>query len=307
MKDNSKKHQKEFQTDSCPYLGLKDDPASFSGYPSKWNACFHTDPAATPKLPFQRSFCLSISHVDCPVFKENTGQKMPREIQLTTRRLSKIALRNLIMVLIGVLILAITTWVLMGRSGLFSATRQEISLTVVGDVTFIQTTSTLTAVVTSTKTSTVSPTAEPTPAATNTIAPSSTPIEPTATVETKRHLLDTPIGAEKQLMIHRVLEGESLQLFAAKFSTSVEAITAINYNLISPLWVDWIVIIPIGFTDMSELPMFEGYQVQEDSIRLDVLAEQLSVSVDDLSRYNALTVDHVLHLDEWILVPRERQ
>ena len=231
---------------------------------------------------------------------------MPREIQISTRRLSKIARRNFIIGLLGVLLLAIALWFLAGRSGILSEGWQETSLTEVDEMALVQQTNTITAVVTRTKTPTVLPTAVPTPAATNTIAPPSTPIEPTATDETQPHLLDVPIGAERHLVIHRVLEGESLQLFAVKFNTSVEAITAINYNLISPLWVDWIVVIPMGFTDVSDLPMFEGYQVQEDNIRLDELAEQLLISADDLSRYNDLNLDHVMHLDEWLLVPKER-
>ncbi len=56
------------------------------------------------------------------------------------------------------------------------------------------------------------------------------------------------------LLEHRVAEGESLQVFANLYNTSVEAIRNVNYDLIAPLWIDWLVVIPMNTMDVSGIP-----------------------------------------------------
>jgi hypothetical protein len=49
----------------CPFLGLKDDPATALSFPSSHNRCFHARPALPVKLEFQRAYCLEINHTSC--------------------------------------------------------------------------------------------------------------------------------------------------------------------------------------------------------------------------------------------------
>lgn len=72
--------------------------------------------------------------------------------------------------------------------------------------------------------------------------------------------LVTPIGESHTLLIHSVLPGESPDLIAAHFDTSVEAIQAFNYYLRSSLLVDVTLVITLGQTQTAGLPRFEAYQ-----------------------------------------------
>jgi len=115
-----------------------------------------------------------------------------------------------------------------------------------------------------------------------------------------------PIGADHKFVIHRVLYGENLNQYAAKYATSVNAILAANYNLKSPLWVDALVIIPVGFTDVTGLPLFEAYQVKDAGRSVESLAQELGVAAADLKKYNAISAGKSLAVGDWLLIPRPR-
>ncbi|MEA3325750.1 MAG: LysM domain-containing protein [Chloroflexota bacterium] len=140
---------------------------------------------------------------------------------------------------------------------------------------------------------------DPPPSPTKQLTSTPTDVKPVLT-------LDIPIGSEYQFIIHRVKEGESLQIFADLYNTSVEAIRAVNYDLIAPLWIDWLVIIPVNTTDVEDIPTFEPYQVESDQITISELSKQLSTQLEDLLLYNNLDSEHVLYQGEWLLIPRER-
>jgi hypothetical protein len=114
----------------------------------------------------------------------------------------------------------------------------------------------------------------------------------------------SPIGSEIQFVIHRVGEGETLQMFADHYNTCVEAIKAVNYDLISPLWVDWLVIIPINLTDVSNLPPFEACLIEEEDISIEEIAIILDVLPKDICFINGFDPDHILQKGEWVHVPR---
>ena len=73
---------KEEQGNVCPFLGLSDDPQTSLSFPSQWNACHRTKPAFLPNLDHQRVFCLSESHVTCPIFNKRAGAALPDEVRL---------------------------------------------------------------------------------------------------------------------------------------------------------------------------------------------------------------------------------
>lgn len=52
----------------CPYLGLREDPATALDFPSPGNICHHANPAVPIKGSYQEKFCLSGEHAACPIF-----------------------------------------------------------------------------------------------------------------------------------------------------------------------------------------------------------------------------------------------
>ncbi len=115
--------------------------------------------------------------------------------------------------------------------------------------------------------------------------------------------LDQPIGSDYKFVIHKVLNGENLNQYASWYKTSIEAILAVNYDLKTPVWVDELVIIPVGFTNVYGLPAFEAYEVPRADISLDVLALSFAVSLKDLRYYNAIGMEESLQIGDWLLIP----
>jgi hypothetical protein len=294
MQGNFSDHHPKKPQNTCPELGLGDDPDTFSAFPSLLNVCYHVKPITTPIITHQRSFCLSENHVHCPLYASTHGVKMPKEMALNTHRLSK---RNrLLLIGVATLILLVTTTVILRFSAAWpNQPNQEPAPLTTGQA-LVPLISTPVAETDEARTSTPQVTETP---QTETQAPS------TPTKEDPLLALDTPIGGEIQFIIHRVSEGETLQIFADQYNTTVEAITAVNHNLIVPLWTNWIVIIPYNFTDVSGLPLFAAHQVEEEFIPLPELAQQLSTSLTDMMFYNNLDAEHILHKGEWLLVPQE--
>jgi LysM repeat protein len=291
LKDNSMSRPQN----SCPDIGLKEDSATFSAFPSQMNACHHVRPVQVPKIPHQRTYCLQSAHIHCPIFEAQPGGRMPKEFK-KTRRLSKKTWKLLICGgVITMLLFVVLVWLFIGRPW-FSIPDEEISPTQTQPAAAPLETWLVTVAV-DLFTQTPSPTQAP---------PTPTNIPPTSTQEDPILALETPIGGEIQFIIHRVKEGETLQIFADQYNTTVAAITAINYDLIVPLWINWLVVIPLNITDVSNLPAFEAYQVEEEGVSVQALAEQLSVSLEDMMRYNNLDANHALHEGEWLLIPRER-
>jgi len=116
------------------------------------------------------------------------------------------------------------------------------------------------------------------------------------------HSLETPIGMEHPLIIHRVFSGESLTSIPAQFGTTIEAIQQVNFNLKFPLLVGSLIIIPVNQTDVSGFLAFEAFMVEKD-IPVEDLAQQLMIDPALLKYYNDLQDGQVLISDEWVLVP----
>jgi len=302
MKIESETNEKIAPKNSCPHLGLSDDPKTFSAYPSEWNVCHCVRPSSTPNFQHQERFCLSPEFTNCEIYS-GLSEKMPKNIQHISSGALISKKKNLRIAIIFsiVAVLLITAFVvsnLLGfrLSGLFS----KMSDTSQSDqIDLPRATQTLFGSPTQTNPAEISPTpTDPLPTPTESISPTPTEVEPVLA-------LDTPIGDEYQYIIHRVEEGESLQIFADKHKTTIDAIIAVNYNLIAPLWIDWLIVIPENLTDVEGLPTFEPYQVEAQSISINELSDSLLVPLDDLLLYNDLDTEHVLEQGEWLLIPRE--
>ena len=79
MPDPVTQYQQEIS--GCPHLGLVDDPATRSLYPSVQGCCFHVNPPETVALQHQQTFCLTTQHVACPVFQQKQPTAMPPELR----------------------------------------------------------------------------------------------------------------------------------------------------------------------------------------------------------------------------------
>ena len=305
MKSNSEDKINHFTHNTCPYLGLSGDPETFSAVPSDWNVCHHVTPISTPKFNQQKNFCLQTEYTTCPIYNSPSGQKMLKSIQSQKRGLSKSEKKRIRRIVISVIALLLLSGIMISSLlgvDLIRFFSQDMNTPQSNHKELSQNTSQSPqptasdelSIETITKTSTEPPR---TPIAQLTSTP--TDVDPILA-------LDTPIGDENQFIIHRVEEGESLQIFADFYNTSVEAIRNVNYDLIAPLWIDWLLVIPVNTTDVSGIPTFEPYQVEVERIPIEQLSEQLSIPLSDIILYNNLDAEHVLKQGEWLLIPRER-
>jgi len=141
----------------------------------------------------------------------------------------------------------------------------------------------------------------PTPASLATATPTfAMQTSPSRTVSS--HALETPIGIENKIVIHRVLAGESIVSIANQYWTTAEAIRAVNYSLPSPLRISWLIIVPINQTDIQGLPAFDGFEVTMD-ITVGLLLQQLPTNPTLLKFYNGFGNGEILTSGEWVLAP----
>jgi len=150
---------------------------------------------------------------------------------------------------------------------------------------------------TPTRTLTSTITTSPQPTSTRTLAP------PPADGVFCGYELDAPFGGDKKFLLHRVLPGENLTIYADTYGTTTHAILAVNYRLPLPVWADWVVVIPYQTSDVAGLPLFEPYQAVDARISLEELARQLNANASMLKQYNAFQEPCAI-FSGWLLVPR---
>ena len=277
---------------TCPYLGLEDDADTSLAFPSIWNTCHRGRRIVSPSLQYQGEYCLGENHRNCVVFTaEQATLPLPHRLRAShghANMYRRGPFRSLVLIFIGILVLAGLGW------GFFA---QGYILPKVIEIP----SSTMTALMTLAATYTAAPTATPTFAMTVTPKPVLTD------QAVSKRQLDQPIGSDYKFVIHKILYGENLNQCASRYNTSIEAIMMVNYDLKTPVWVDTLVIIPVGFTNVYGLPAFEAYEVPRDNMSLQVLALSFGVSLKDLRYYNAIGMEESLHVGDWLLIPRPRR
>ena len=285
----------------CPHIGLKDDPATSLGYPSAWNYCHRAKPIAVAGLDHQRTYCLSAAHANCLLFLKPEGSPMPAELQSQDVRLvhrNRALWRTVSALVVLAVLVAVVVWQGIAR-GFFFLPSQPGESTSTPTLTELPA-SPSKAILTMTPTSDATPTGSGlTPIPTKTSIPTST------TQPVLNLALETPLGLNKEFIIHRMVEGESQELLARKYDTTVALIQAVNYYLPSPLLVNWTVIIPVGRIDLQGVPAFQPYMVVA-GMTVDEFAQSISVDVSILSYFNGLTATYRLSPGDWLLVPREK-
>lgn len=280
---------------TCPALGLMDDADTSLAFPSIWNCCYRSRPIASPNIKYQEEFCLSVDHYECPFFLSEKPLALPAHIRAARpgiiKRNKKTIWRTLFFVLIVLVLLIALAWGIWGQ-GIFPSFGMEIATAAASAIIF--------------------PTSSdsPSPAVTASLLPQSTrPVAVqtgTAAVPLSMHQLEAPIGTDQKFLIHRVLEGENLDQYAPKYGTSVEAIVAVNHELTPPVWVGTLVVIPIGFTDVSDLPGFETHMITDTGMTVELLAQEFNVDPLDLKYYNSIRTGEILLVGDWFLIPHKK-
>ncbi len=148
------------------------------------------------------------------------------------------------------------------------------------------------------------PAASPSPTVTLKAAATNPPTPSPSPMGQCGHQFETSFGSNYHFIIHRAHNGDSLNMYADTYHTSVEAIQALNYRLPIPMWKDWVLVIPVGETQVAGLPPFETYEVTEPGIPPEMLAQQLSVDAALLREYNDFDQSCQLIIG-WLVVPRE--
>lgn len=266
----------------CPYLGLHFDPGTALSYPSLENHCQHGRSEKSISMEHQENYCLTGKYPDCSEFISDPDAPLPvsklnpadiKNKQLSQRKNWSL---GLIIVVIGLLSLVLLiSFLLRGNPVPFIPTQAQGYTDLVPDSTLTIT------------------------------DPPNTPISTLINTDTPSLALglETPLGLDHRFIIHIVQSGESLELIARQNGTTVEAITACNYRLSSPLLTGIVIVVPVDFAEVDELHPFNVYEVLRDVSAGD-LAVQLQVDVEEFLYYNAFEADNLLNPGDWVLVPQ---
>lgn len=66
--------------DICIFLGLKTDSKTALEFPSIGNHCHKARPVSPVNTKHQEKYCLTAQHVECPIYKRSSVQRMPTRV-----------------------------------------------------------------------------------------------------------------------------------------------------------------------------------------------------------------------------------
>jgi hypothetical protein len=162
---------------------------------------------------------------------------------------------------------------------------------------------------TKTRTATPSKTQTYTPTKTQTATPTKTVTpKPTATLPPQKYRLETPFTVNgHQFFIHLISSGESYELLAHTYNTTVEVLLAINYQAPTPLWVKSTIIISPGLlVDDPTIPAFQADLIVDQSTTIEARATKYNVDPVLTKLYNNCTDNCKLTSGDWIVIPHSR-
>jgi hypothetical protein len=249
-------------------------------------------------LEHQRAFCLSKEYVGCPVYLNQNIVPFPRELKLPQNPHQARPSNKLAVLLLGLLILALAGlayWQFVQQNGALSFLPQK---NVFGPA--------LSATPRLAPTKTLVTLTNP-PTASSTITPTAQLILPV--LPTKRLVcgsaLDTPIGAQGHFIIHQVADGQSMIAIMKQYSTTLDALEAVNYFIPKPIWVGYNLVIPKDQPNLSGIPTFQAIEVNESDISIDDLALKLSTDSESLTKYNELS-PNCRTFSGWLIVVKAK-
>lgn len=276
----------------CPFLGLIDDPDTALSYPSTINRCYHAKPIAPINRDHQVNSCLNSNFATCPVYLNNQLGPFPKEfgigfaIQVNKKRW----VRTFSLVGVALVFVLLIAWgiAIVDNKTLQEKRDSEAQALAIASLTMNS------AQILETATATPFPTQTESPTATiATFVPTTMPV----------HQLEMPIGENPSFVIHRIQAGENFVRFSEAYNASREAILAVNYGMEPTLWAGAILVIPVGVSDATGLPAFTTYNVTEEYLTIESLAEREGINLDLLEQYNGLPAGYIFTVGEWVLIP----
>lgn len=266
----------------CPYLGMADDPQTQFVSPDIHNTCFKAQPPNRVSMRHQAKVCLTHAFGKCPMFLADTPRPLPRELRGRAQRTAsgEVWLRIVLLVfsLLALLLLAYFVLTSTSRAQSGSAVSSPV---VPAAVLPVQA---------ATQTATASPL--PTkPRPTRTPAPSETP-QPEETrpavLVSPGPALETPFGQSQVYLVHMTREGETLDMLAERYDTSVTVLQVVN---LPPgqqgMWANLPMVVLPGTKDASGLSRMQAVLVEAE-ISVADLAQQLGVDEADFRQENDL-------------------
>jgi hypothetical protein len=281
----------------CPYLGLREDPGSLAAYPSPHNVCHRCSPPSVPVLHHQSSTCLTSNYATCPA---QTDSALPHELILPSTNPRRPQQNTPIVwgaavLLVGAILVAIVLFATKNNRPVVAAPLATATVDAALPAPQIRSTE-------------VQPTPSNTPEPSPTATPSPIPT-PTFTSEPQIqpgvHQLQSELGGDIKLIMYRILDGDQLPIVARRYQTSPEAVQAINFKSVYPLWVNHVIVIPLNTEDVTELPKFEAYEITDAQIDLQSLAEILGVDSAQIKYYNLCPQNCLVQKGDWVLLPRQ--
>lgn len=288
----------------CPFIGLDSDSGSLTAYPSSHNLCQNCRPPVSPSFSHQEQFCLTRHHEQCGAY--TTGvlplDARPVEDTRTARSIpwGRVGLFSTGLVMLGVLAFFTNAFI----QSLFSSS--PVVLTEPATSAPAANTDEPTEAPQASSTASV-PTVTLTvaPQVTETASPEPT-APPTQTDEPVSRALYQPIGPPggPQFVIHRIVNGDNLDILLRQYGTSLDAVQAVNQRVPVPIWIDYLLIFPYQTTDVTGQPVMRALEVTNAAeISLADLAAQLGVDAALLGQLNNCATGCTLQRGDWLLVP----
>ena len=283
-KDLSKKHLTA-DVHCCPFLGMSDDPDTQYISPDIHNTCFKAQPPNRVNVHHQAKVCLTGSFHKCSVYQAETAGPLPHDLQGRAKHILpwRDWLRVFLLVL-SLLALLILAYFALTRSSRTQSVSAASTPVIVGAVL-----PQATEMATEPPTPTV---AQPS----RTPQPSDTPQAETPQPVTQISpgpALETPFGERQTYLVHMTLEGETLDMLAARYDTSVAVLQVVN---LLPgqqgVWGNLPVVVLPGVKDAAGLTIMQARQVEKETSVAD-LAALYGVEESDFRQENSLTADTV--------------
>ncbi len=294
---------------TCPYLGSQNSQESHFAIPTTANYCYKVDPREPVRRSYQEKACLTRGYTDCPVFSQEWGRRLPRDIRggRASRRNPK---RYLIGLIPLILILAGIVWGFQRLSENATLFAWDAKATTTKSP-FATSTAVLVATATSRSELEVqivtvtqlspNPTETPFP----TISPSSISAGTSLSPSPGPKLL-TPFGPQDAYLLHQVKQGESLARLAEQYRTNEKVLVAVNGLMPGhSIQTDQVLVIMPGRMDSSGIEPLSTLFLKSDT-ELSELAEQYAVSVDEIIFYNQLGSVDLIPAGRRLIIPTRK-
>ncbi len=285
---------------SCPFLGLPVDRSSYLAYASPANACHRARRITHIEVEYQQAVCLAGAHAQCPVFRSEGREKLPKEAvapDFLRRRAVRYWAQRILILLAVVLIAAAGVYLYQVQLPAFVFAAAQPTQVPAYNIPRYEN---------------AQPTLE-NYAPRILLAPNlSTPDEDSILIwQETPGSSETPQAkpaAYPNLQVVRVAYGDNLYALAEKFNTSEQAIIDLNDSMRVPLWVDEVIVIPVDLQDVNGLPKFKPVEIQQRT-SVEQIAQSFGCSAELFKLYNpgSIVIEDGIDLvpgPTWVLIPR---